>query len=134
MSRNRIAPAVGQLWKIHGVTYRIESLDGTEGPHWPIVMREVSRDRSVNDDIEAQIAALNPVHRELSSLHGLREPRSMNVELRWFDVRTDPSTPADERCLRVADCGDSGCRYAARPLRGMRTQGGKCRCDTSPPV
>jgi hypothetical protein len=31
----------------------------------------------------------------------------------------------------MTDCGDSSCRYAPRPLRGMRTNGG-CRCDACP--
>jgi hypothetical protein len=30
--------------------------------------------------------------------------------------------------LPTPDCGDNSCRYAKRPIRGMRTNGG-CRCD-----
>ncbi len=109
--------AIGQLYKVNGITYRIESLDGPEGPHWPIVMHEASRDPSVNAELDAMCDAC--VHRA-QYLQSSYEPRHMNVELRWFE-RSD--------IRRVADCGDSGCRYATRPLRGMRTQGGKCRCD-----
>jgi hypothetical protein len=31
----------------------------------------------------------------------------------------------------MPDCGDNSCRYAERPLRGMRTNAG-CRCDNCP--
>lgn len=31
----------------------------------------------------------------------------------------------------MPDCGCSSCRYAPRPRRGMRTNGG-CRCDECP--
>lgn len=109
-------PAVGQLWEVNGITYCIATLDGPEGPHWPIVLREATRDPSVNVELDAMCAA-DPGRAQC--LQASYAHRSLNVELRWFerpDVR------------RVADCGDSGCRYAERPLRGVRTQGGKCRC------
>jgi hypothetical protein len=108
---------VGQLWKVNGITFRVESLDGPEGPHWPIVMHELERDPSVNQELDAMALASNA---RALTLQACYEPRRMNVEARWFE-RTD--------VRRVADCGDSGCRYARRPLRGMRTQGGKCHCD-----
>ena len=37
------------------------------------------------------------------------------------------TTVASKRCL-MPDCGDNSCRYAPRPLKGMRTNG-RCRCD-----
>lgn len=117
MTRNpRVPVAVGQLWMVNGITYRVESLSGAEGPHWPIAMVEAARDPSVNAELDAMCAADTQRAQYLQSSYA---PRSMNVELRWFD-RADVH--------RAADCGDSACRYAPSPRRGMRTNGG-CRCD-----
>ncbi len=74
--------AVGQRWKVGGVTYAITSMNGSD-PSYPIAMHEVARSSEVARSVEAQIAGC-PEHLRAHKLC-LREPRSMNQERAWFE-------------------------------------------------
>lgn len=79
--------AIGQLWAVGGITYRIDSMTGPDGCY-PIVMLEVSRDPQVNREINARIAATHPSLVACTLLPQTLEPRTMHQEPRWFE-RTD---------------------------------------------
>lgn len=76
------APAVGQLWRVGGKVYRVETLAGDE-PGFRIVLQEVSRDPSVNRAIRAQAKARHWTQRR-AVLESLR-PSQMTVDAPWFD-------------------------------------------------
>lgn len=57
-----------------------------------------------------------------------RKEAATVVEVRDTQLVLDAGY-GDPFVWEIPDCGDTGCRFAPRPLRGMRTQGGKCRCD-----
>jgi hypothetical protein len=69
----------GQLWKVNGITYRVDALDGQA------LMNEASRDASVNADLDAQLEALPVAWRANSLVHECYKRRSMQVDLRWFE-------------------------------------------------
>jgi hypothetical protein len=70
---------IGQLWKVNGITYRVESLvSGAQ-------LNEVSRDAFIDAEIDAQLAALHPSLHCCSLLPELYAPRGMRVDLRWFE-------------------------------------------------
>lgn len=75
---------IGQLWKVNGVTYRVESLTGPDC-QYPIVMAEAARDACVNADLDAQLEALPAAWRGDALVLECYKPRRMQVELRWFD-------------------------------------------------
>lgn len=86
-ARTKPAPAVGQLWRIGGKTFRVETLAGDE-PGFRIVLQEVERDASVNRAIRAQAKARHWTQRR-TVLQALRVSR-MTVDSPWFE-RSDVS-------------------------------------------
>jgi hypothetical protein len=69
----------GQFWKVNGITYRVDSLESEA------TLNEADRDASVNAELDAQIAGLHPARLVYSLLPELYKPRSMTVDLRWFE-------------------------------------------------
>lgn len=83
--KQKPAIEVGQLWKVGGITYRVETLTGEDGCY-PIELVEVERDAIINVELDAQIAALHPALWRQSYLPRLRcELRRMKQETRWFE-------------------------------------------------
>lgn len=83
-TKDRPEPAVGQLWAIGGITYRIDSLSGPDGCY-PILMREVARERRVDEEL----AASKRSHPMLWRHRAPERRRSMQQERAWFEQRTD---------------------------------------------
>lgn len=79
---------VGQVWNVGKKRYVIDSVNGPDGCY-PIVMREVWRDPSIDAEIKERATHQPGDTAKREYVEFFTKPSVMNQELRWFELRTD---------------------------------------------
>ncbi len=83
---------LGTHVELAGTIYRVDSLEGPQSPHWPIVLTPISRPREYLDWVDAQViqerkASPGRPREHYDTLRDLLTNGSINVDTAWMANR-----------------------------------------------